>query len=228
MTSSRPCTLPGCDRPRYGHGYCRPHWRRWRKYGDPEADPHAHPATCNVPGCGGAYYARGYCRSCYNQWKRDGIPPEERYDTGPLDPRGRARILALARRHYSVVPAAHELGVTVRAIYDTVDAVPLFGDALDRALTREPEAWWHGTLTGYVNHKCRCPDSGPPTTRPVNTGHALDMRCVLTPALAIGVVVMVARRVSVDGGTELRSLGRMTGTPPWRPAVSEDRSNYDA
>lgn len=31
----RTCSVPGCDRPHYGHGYCNMHWLRWRRTGDP-------------------------------------------------------------------------------------------------------------------------------------------------------------------------------------------------
>lgn len=30
------CTMPGCERARYARSLCNMHWRRWRKYGDPE------------------------------------------------------------------------------------------------------------------------------------------------------------------------------------------------
>lgn len=31
------CSLSECDRPHYGRGYCRNHWRAYRQYGDPRA-----------------------------------------------------------------------------------------------------------------------------------------------------------------------------------------------
>src|SRR4051812_44328244 len=36
MTRPR-CTVAGCGRPHYGHGYCRAHHARWRRHGDPRA-----------------------------------------------------------------------------------------------------------------------------------------------------------------------------------------------
>ena len=29
------CSIDGCERKHYGHGWCNGHWKRWRKYGDP-------------------------------------------------------------------------------------------------------------------------------------------------------------------------------------------------
>lgn len=34
---SRPCSIPGCDRPLCARGFCTSHWAKWRRYGDPEA-----------------------------------------------------------------------------------------------------------------------------------------------------------------------------------------------
>jgi hypothetical protein len=31
------CRVPGCDRLIHGHGYCPGHYRKWRLYGDPQA-----------------------------------------------------------------------------------------------------------------------------------------------------------------------------------------------
>jgi hypothetical protein len=30
------CSISGCDKKRYGHGWCNMHWSRWRRHGDPE------------------------------------------------------------------------------------------------------------------------------------------------------------------------------------------------
>lgn len=43
--TARPdCSLEDCDQPHYGLGYCRKHWRRFKKHGHVEAtraEPHA-------------------------------------------------------------------------------------------------------------------------------------------------------------------------------------------
>lgn len=35
MAAPRICTMPGCNKPRYGHGYCAMHLYRVKKHGDP-------------------------------------------------------------------------------------------------------------------------------------------------------------------------------------------------
>lgn len=36
MATSRLCSIPGCGKPLRARGWCDPHWKRWRKYGDPD------------------------------------------------------------------------------------------------------------------------------------------------------------------------------------------------
>ena len=35
MANSRICSVPGCDNPVHGHGYCGNHYARWRRHGYP-------------------------------------------------------------------------------------------------------------------------------------------------------------------------------------------------
>lgn len=35
MANSRLCSIPGCDKPVYGRGWCGAHYRRWFRHGDP-------------------------------------------------------------------------------------------------------------------------------------------------------------------------------------------------
>jgi hypothetical protein len=37
------CTISGCDRTVFGHGFCQMHYRRWYRYGDPLAAPKKDP-----------------------------------------------------------------------------------------------------------------------------------------------------------------------------------------
>lgn len=36
-TKKRTCSIDGCDNDHYGRGWCRKHWKRWRRHGDPHA-----------------------------------------------------------------------------------------------------------------------------------------------------------------------------------------------
>jgi len=36
-TVKAPCSVPGCPRQSHAHGYCQPHYHRWKRHGDPTA-----------------------------------------------------------------------------------------------------------------------------------------------------------------------------------------------
>lgn len=105
-TTLRACMVPGCGRPHYGHGYCRPHHVRWLRHGDPRADsPIAGPGTgSGVLSVSGAHRrvraARGSaagrrCAGCGGVaavWCYDGADPAER-----VGPNGRRYSLDPAR-----------------------------------------------------------------------------------------------------------------------------------
>lgn len=63
------CSVEGCDRPCYGRGWCRRHWMRWRRYGDPIAGGSFREpgAVCSVDGCGKPVSARYLCRLHYGR-----------------------------------------------------------------------------------------------------------------------------------------------------------------
>ena len=69
------CKIPGCDDPRDARGWCKAHYERWRRNGDPlllkrpARDP-----ICTVPGCEDDHYAKGYCQLHYHQWYAYGDP----------------------------------------------------------------------------------------------------------------------------------------------------------
>jgi hypothetical protein len=37
MAAPRICSIEICDKPHYARGWCKPHWAKWYKYGDPLA-----------------------------------------------------------------------------------------------------------------------------------------------------------------------------------------------
>ncbi len=46
----RKCSLPDCDKPHWGHGYCRPHGRAFNRYGDPYGT-YQRPLKCTCVKC---------------------------------------------------------------------------------------------------------------------------------------------------------------------------------
>jgi hypothetical protein len=86
------CTVGGCDRAHYGRGYCRPHYVRWSRHGDPRAEV----PIRQRPAGGGSYWSahrlvaaeRGpasaqRCAECGAPavgWSYDGTDPRERTD----------------------------------------------------------------------------------------------------------------------------------------------------
>jgi len=115
MTRPR-CTVAGCGRAHYGRGYCRTHYMRWQRHGDPQA---AAPIGYKTPG-GVSYWsihqqvkaqrgpaAASRCAECGAgavDWSYDGTDPNERTDPArgyrySLDPaRYRPRCRSCHRR----------------------------------------------------------------------------------------------------------------------------------
>lgn len=87
----RTCSVDGCERPFCAKGFCRNHWRMWRKYGDPtfrqraEAVPLQEGQLCPVDGCGRPARQQGLCHGHYMR-RRRGQPLEPEMVT--LSPRG--------------------------------------------------------------------------------------------------------------------------------------------
>lgn len=73
MEQTAKCTVTDCQRRVYARGWCRAHYLRWQRYGDPL---HGLPRydACTVEGCDGKPYARGWCNRHYLRWRMHGDP----------------------------------------------------------------------------------------------------------------------------------------------------------
>lgn len=71
------CSIAGCDKPTVGRGWCRKHYGRWHRHGDPlYVTPPTAPTErlCDIEGCGQPHLARGYCSLHWGRWKKHGDP----------------------------------------------------------------------------------------------------------------------------------------------------------
>ena len=74
FASTQTCDLDGCNQPHEAKGYCRTHYNRLRRYGDPLKSPglDKQKQTCEVEGCTFSHHARGYCQTHYSRWVKTG------------------------------------------------------------------------------------------------------------------------------------------------------------
>lgn len=74
--TDRTCTVSGCDRPHRSKGYCGPHYARWRKNGDVQAEQPVRDrvdptGTCSISGCQRPIRCRMLCAQHYADWLRE-------------------------------------------------------------------------------------------------------------------------------------------------------------
>lgn len=76
MHTKSTCTIDGCAGSLVGRGFCRRHYQRWWKYGDPHyvTPPPPPSGTCTIQACGRPVVARGWCSVHYSRWRVAGDP----------------------------------------------------------------------------------------------------------------------------------------------------------
>ena len=83
----RKCAIEGCGRPYSAKGYCKYHYEKFRKHGDPlaskprkETPPlearssRKENPICSIGGCNNPVQARGWCSKHYKRWEEHGDP----------------------------------------------------------------------------------------------------------------------------------------------------------
>jgi len=89
------CSIPDCEADLYVRGYCRPHYRRMMKYGDPLGKPSEKPHNnCEVAGCDAKTRSKSssLCMKHYHRKYRHG-DVEAEYRTIKTAGPGRYRII---------------------------------------------------------------------------------------------------------------------------------------
>jgi len=78
MTEASTCSIDGCPTPADARGWCRKHYMRWRRHGDPTTTlqhmegPHP---VCAVSGCGRDSHGKAeYCGMHLQRVNRHGDP----------------------------------------------------------------------------------------------------------------------------------------------------------
>ncbi len=79
------CSIEDCHTHSEVRGWCRTHYSRWQRHGDPmHLMPEAKDVECIVEDCHRPGRARGWCQKHYNRWSRHGdtdqrTPTNEEY-----------------------------------------------------------------------------------------------------------------------------------------------------
>lgn len=70
------CSVEGCEGRAIARGWCRKHYTRWDRYGDPLYEPPPPPKAnpCTVEGCTNPQKSRGWCQTHYRRFQRHGDP----------------------------------------------------------------------------------------------------------------------------------------------------------
>lgn len=73
------CAIDGCERRAQARGWCKMHWKRWRRHGDPQrvsvngVDFNAR-RPCVMDGCDTPAHAHGLCPTHHSRYRRHGDP----------------------------------------------------------------------------------------------------------------------------------------------------------
>ena len=68
----RKCSIEGCEDKHEGLGYCRKHYQRFKKHGNPLKTKFID--VCTIEGCDKPHKTKGYCGTHYMRYKSTGSP----------------------------------------------------------------------------------------------------------------------------------------------------------
>lgn len=93
------CSIPGCAKPTNCRGWCKGHYYRWSRYGDPLGSAPKQPPrpakpreACSLEGCTRPQYAKGWCEAHYARVRRHGTLVDLRTARSELGARFFARV----------------------------------------------------------------------------------------------------------------------------------------
>src|SRR5699024_11188309 len=70
------CSVKDCGKKHHAKGYCKAHYSRWKRHGNPLAIVYERGkyTVCKVDGCNDKHYGNGYCIKHNARFKAHGDP----------------------------------------------------------------------------------------------------------------------------------------------------------
>ena len=75
MKTKHTCTVLDCDLKHHAKGYCRKHYRRFKRRGTADR---LRPPTCTVSSCDAPHYAKALCARCYQRRRKRSLAAKNR------------------------------------------------------------------------------------------------------------------------------------------------------
>lgn len=86
---TRKCTVEGCNEKHASKGYCRSHYYRYKRYGNPsvvkQVQAKNSDGSCKIKDCKRKHHAKGYCKHHHYRWVKYGDPLYIRPTTCRID-----------------------------------------------------------------------------------------------------------------------------------------------